>query len=185
VDVGLVGERIFLNNSGLGLYPTIVHHREMQQQRLGRSKWVAFTWALLQAFNRLPFMKVHIATDSEDLVKQTPIVFIGNNEYEVTGFDIGSRNRLDGGRLSIYVLHKIGRLSMIWLAIRALLGLLHEGDGFDRFDTREILIETAQAQLRVSIDGEVVEMSSPLRYTISPQALRVIVPAPSNQSTNE
>ncbi|MEP7220298.1 MAG: diacylglycerol kinase family protein, partial [Bacteroidota bacterium] len=45
VDVGEVNGRIFLNNSSIGLYPNIVRHREMQQERLGRSKWVALAWA--------------------------------------------------------------------------------------------------------------------------------------------
>jgi len=44
VDVGEVNRRIFLNNSSLGLYPTIVRERE-KQQRLGAGKWPAFVWA--------------------------------------------------------------------------------------------------------------------------------------------
>ncbi|HVG33349.1 MAG TPA: diacylglycerol kinase family protein, partial [Pyrinomonadaceae bacterium] len=39
VDVGEVNGRIFLNNSSLGLYPSIVRQREKQQERLGRGKW--------------------------------------------------------------------------------------------------------------------------------------------------
>ena len=45
VDVGEVNDRIFLNNSSLGLYPDIVRDREKQQRRLGRGKWPAAAWA--------------------------------------------------------------------------------------------------------------------------------------------
>ncbi|HZI88057.1 MAG TPA: diacylglycerol kinase family protein, partial [Pyrinomonadaceae bacterium] len=38
VDVAQVNDRIFLNNSSLGLYPRLVHERE-KQQRLGLRKW--------------------------------------------------------------------------------------------------------------------------------------------------
>src|SRR6266851_2236389 len=41
VDVGKVNSRNFLNNSSLGLYPTIVSERE-KKQRLGAGKWPAF-----------------------------------------------------------------------------------------------------------------------------------------------
>ena len=41
VDLGEVNGTIFVNNSSLGLYPHIVRSREQQQERLGRSKWVA------------------------------------------------------------------------------------------------------------------------------------------------
>ena len=49
VDVARVNDQIFLNNSSLGLYPTIVKMRDEQQQRLGRGKWPAFLWALVMA----------------------------------------------------------------------------------------------------------------------------------------
>src|SRR6267143_4263041 len=49
VDVGEVNGRIFLNNSSLGLYPTIVSERE-KKQRLGSGKWPAFVWAAVTVF---------------------------------------------------------------------------------------------------------------------------------------
>jgi diacylglycerol kinase family enzyme len=42
VDVAEVNGQIFLNNSGLGLYPKIVRHREKLQDQLGHGKWPAF-----------------------------------------------------------------------------------------------------------------------------------------------
>src|SRR5436190_19053332 len=43
VDVAEVNGQIFLNNSSLGLYPTIVRER-VKHQRLGSGKWPAFLW---------------------------------------------------------------------------------------------------------------------------------------------
>ena len=37
-------------------------------------------------------------------------------------------------------------------------------------------IETRRARIRVSTDGEVTEMDTPLRYRLRPGALRVLVP---------
>jgi YegS/Rv2252/BmrU family lipid kinase len=184
VDVGEVQDRIFLNNSGLGLYPEIVQHREAQEQRLGRSKWVAFTWALGGALTRLPLLQLHIATDKEELVRQTPLLFIGNNDYTINGFALGSRARLDRGHLSIYLTPKVGRLSLVWLALRAMLGLLHQGDSFEALTAREVWIETRPPKVHVSIDGEVCAMQSPLHYRLSPGALRVIVPASQDQTSS-
>ncbi len=48
VDAAEVNNRIFLNNSSLGLYPMIVRERE-KHQRLGFGKWPAFAWATIQA----------------------------------------------------------------------------------------------------------------------------------------
>ena len=44
VDLGEVNGHIFVNNSSLGLYPSIVRERE-KQQRLGSGKWPAYVWA--------------------------------------------------------------------------------------------------------------------------------------------
>ncbi|HEX6506614.1 MAG TPA: diacylglycerol kinase family protein [Chloroflexota bacterium] len=36
VDVATVNDRVFLNNSSIGLYPEMVHLREAEEQRLGK-----------------------------------------------------------------------------------------------------------------------------------------------------
>ncbi len=79
VDVAEVNGRIFLNNSSLGLYPTIVRERE-KQQRLGSGKWPAFVWAALAVFRQYPFLHVGLVAGGEKMRLKTPFVFIGN-EY--------------------------------------------------------------------------------------------------------
>src|SRR5512141_2280718 len=49
VDVGEVNGRVFVNNSGLGIYPQIVAEREAEQERRGTGKWAAFARAALDA----------------------------------------------------------------------------------------------------------------------------------------
>ena len=78
VDVGQVNERIFLNNSSLGLYPDIVRDREKQQRRLGRGKWPAAAWATIAALRRYPFLSVRLTIDGAQHARSTPFVFIGS-----------------------------------------------------------------------------------------------------------
>ena len=177
VDVGEVEGRIFLNNSSLGLYPSIVRHREKQQERLGRGKWPAFFWATLTMLKRYPFLNVRLSTDDQRLVRSTPFVFVGNNEYEMESFDIGARSCLDAGHLSLYVAHRTGRLGLLRLAWRALFGGLRDAEDFDALCTTEVFIQTRRPKrLRVATDGEVTIMTTPLHYRVRPGALRVIVP---------
>jgi diacylglycerol kinase family enzyme len=177
VDVGEVEGRIFLNNSSLGLYPSIVRHREKQQERLGRGKWPAFLWATLSVLKRYPFLNVRLSTDEQRLIRRTPFVFVGNNEYQMESFDIGARSCIDAGHLSLYVAHRTGRLGLIRLAWRALFGGLREAEDFDALCTKEVFIETRRPKrLRVATDGEVTVMTTPLHYRVRPAALRVLVP---------
>lgn len=180
VDAGEVNGRIFLNNSSLGLYPDIVRDREKQQRRLGRGKWPAFFWAALTTLRRYPFLNVTICLNNEEHKRRSPFIFIGNNEYLMEGFDIGVRERLDSGRLCLYVTHRTGRLGLLMLALRALFGRLQEAKDFDCVAAKEFLIETQRKRARVATDGEVIVMETPLRYRIRPGALKVIVPEDAN-----
>ena len=175
VDVGEVNGHVFLNNASLGLYPSIVRERE-KQQRLGRSKWLAFLWATLTVFRRYPFLHVRLSVDGQAFVRRTPFVFIGNNEYEMDNFNIGGRGCLNAGLLSLYVTHRTGRWGLLRLALRALLGRLREAKDFDALCAKEVWIETRRKRLHVATDGEITVMSTPLHCRVRPGALRVIVP---------
>lgn len=182
VDVGEVNGTVFLNNSSLGLYPSIVRHREKQQQRLGRGKWPAFIWATLTMLKRYPFLNVRLSTDEQRLIRHTPFVFIGNNEYEMESFNVGARSCIDAGHLSLYVAHRTGRMGLLRLAWRALFGGLRDEQDFDAMCTKEIWIETRRPKrLRVATDGEVTVMTTPLHYRVRPGALRVLVPENSDE----
>ncbi len=176
VDVAEVNGRVFINNSSLGLYPDMVRDRERQQSRLGRGKWHSFLWASLSVLRRFPFLVVRIEVEStkEDFV--TPVVFIGNNEYQMQGFDIGARESLQGGVLSIYIVKKQRRAALVRLSLAALLGRLEQARDFEALTATELVIETHRTRVLVSADGEVQPMTSPLHYRIRPRALRVIVP---------
>jgi YegS/Rv2252/BmrU family lipid kinase len=177
VDVGEVNDRIFLNNSSLGLYPSIVRHREKQQEQLGRGKWPAFIWATLTMLKRYPFLSVRLSTDDERMIRHTPFVFVGNNEYEMESFNIGARSCIDAGQLSLYVAHRTSRLGLLRLAWRALFGGLRDEEDFSAMCTKEVWIETRHPKrLRVATDGEVTIMTTPLHYRVRPGALRVLVP---------
>lgn len=176
VDVGEVNERVFLNNSSLGLYPDIVHDREKQQRRLGRGKWLAAFWATIAALRRFPFLDVRLRVNDAEHARRTPFVFIGNNEYTMAGLAIGERALLDGGKLSLYMARHPHRLGLLRMALRALLGQLKHQRDVDILLAEEMEIASHHAQLRVATDGEVNLMATPLRYRIRPGALTVITP---------
>ena len=176
VDVGEVNRRVFINNSSLGIYPHIVHRRIVEQMRLRIGKWPAFIWASMRAFRRFPFLDLRIELKGETLRRKTPFLFVGNNEYEMTGFRIGARRRLDAGKLGIYLTHRVGRWGLIRLAGRALLGHLSQEKDFEAYLVDEAFVETHRHLILVATDGEARWMELPLHYRSRPGALRVIAP---------
>jgi diacylglycerol kinase family enzyme len=176
VDVGEVNGRVFINNSSLGIYPHIVHRRVAEQMRLRIGKWPAFIWASMHAFRRFPFLDLRIEVKGETLRRKTAFLFIGNNEYEMTGFRIGARRRLDAGKLGLYLTHRVGRWGLIRVALRALLGHLNQEKDFEAYLVEEAFVEAPRHFILVAADGEVRWMESPLHYRSRPGVLRVIVP---------
>lgn len=176
VDVGEVNGRIFLNNSSIGFYPRIVQERE-REQRQGRSKWVAFAQAAALMFKKS--RTLHVELDEDHSGRQsydTPFVFVGNNRYAVAGLEIGTRAILDGGKLWVCAAPYAGRLSLIALALEALLGFVRDAD-LAAFETDQTNVRMRRDHVRVAADGEVKVMRTPLHYRSRPGALRVVVPA--------
>src|SRR3954471_256996 len=176
VDVAEVNGRIFINNSNLGLYPQIVSRREAQQQQLARGKWTAFFWAALQALRRFPFLDLRIAFEGQEIFRRTAFLFVGNNEYQIAGFNLGSRACVNGGKLGLYLTHGTGRFGLFRLAFHALFGRVDQAKDFDVFCVTDARIETRKRRLLIALDGEVERMETPLNYRIRPAALRVLVP---------
>ncbi|MBA2626734.1 MAG: diacylglycerol kinase family lipid kinase [Gemmatimonadales bacterium] len=177
VDVGQVNERIFLNNSSLGVYPRLVRLRERYQKR-GRAKWIAAFWAMLVVLRRHSFLGVRVTADGETLVRRTPFVFVGNNEYRMEGTAAGSRESLAGGQLALYLMNASGRRSLLWLAWQILRGRTQQLRELEATLVGEAEVETRRNTLQVAIDGEVVVEHGPLRYRVRPGALRVFRPLP-------
>ena len=178
VDVGEVNDRIFLNNSSIGLYPSAVAHREELRHRYGGGKWPAMFNACVDVFRRFPLLVVTLRVEDRAVALTTPFIFVGNNRYEMSLFSLGTRTSLQGGELSIYLTRNGGRMGLLRLALRALLGRLEQDRDFHSFMLPGVEIRTRRRSLWVSLDGEVVRMASPIRYGLRPRALRVLAPLP-------
>jgi diacylglycerol kinase family enzyme len=177
VDVGEVCGRIFVNNSSLGVYPRVVRLRERYGAK-GPAKWLAALWATLAVLRRHPFAGVRLVVDGEPVLRRTPFVFVGNNEYRMEGLSAGTRETLERGVLALYVMNASGRRSLVWLGFQILLGRTGQLRELDTFLLTEATIEVRRSSVGVAMDGEVVELRPPLIYRSRPGALEVFAPRP-------
>lgn len=176
VDVGEVNRRFFLNNASIGLYPAAVRQREELRHKHGGGKWVAMLQACFDVFRRYPLLSVVVRTEDQVAHVKTPFVFVGNNRYEMSLFSLGSRRTLRGGELSVYLARDGGRVALVRQALRALLGTLEQDRDFRSLVVTQMEIATPKRHVRVAVDGEVVEMATPIRYRIHPRSLWVVAP---------
>ena len=176
VDVGEVNGKSFLNNSSLGIYPDMVRERTRQEHRLGRGRRWATFWAALAALRRFPFLDLQLELDERRQHCRAPFVFVGNNNYEMSAFSIGTRKGLEDGRLSVYLSPRSTRSGLLALALRALFGRLRQARDFAAMSARSLRVESRYRELLVATDGEIGMMQTPLEYLIRPRSLIVMVP---------
>ena len=175
VDVGEVNGRIFLNNSSLGMYPRIVRLRDRYRES-GLGKWFAALWATLTVMRRRPFLGVRISAGEETVLRRTPFVFVGNNEYRMAGLHAASRESLSSGHLALYVMHAHHRRNLLGLGMRVLWRGVDRVDELELFRVTEAIVETRRSRLQIALDGEVATLHAPLVFRCRPGALAVVAP---------
>jgi diacylglycerol kinase family enzyme len=149
IDAGRAGDRLFLNNVSIGLYAGLVHERERHRFR---RRMLATARALMLAVRRRP---EPLTIDGQSVLGR--IVLVANNDYQLDLFSLGRRERLDEGRLYLYLAE--GLLPTRW-----------DSRSGDRFE-----IGSGSGVLHAAIDGEPVELEAPVELTSEPGALRVLL----------
>ena len=178
IDVAELNGRVFVNNSAVGLYPDMVQLREFEQEKRGRSKRMAMLRASITSLRHFRRHRLWISAPGLEAPIRTPLLFVGNNRYQVNLLGLGKRERLDEGELCLYAIRAKSRLHLFWAGIRGIFGKLDQQRDFITAYVSEAEISTNRPVLTLSADGETVRMETPLRYRIRPKALRLIVPAP-------
>ena len=184
VDVAEVNGTIFVNNSSVGLYAEMIRERDSQRRRLGRSKRLAMLIASLRALYHFKRRRLTIRIEGAQQPIVTPLLFIGNNDYEISLFALGRRQALDRGELCLYALLARNRRQLVSLAVRRLFGRLDQKRDFIGLTgVKAVEIETPYPALSISADGERLHMVTPLRYRIRPGALRLLMPEPARDDS--
>jgi diacylglycerol kinase family enzyme len=144
IDVGRADERLFLNNVSLGVYARLVHRREGNRRRREAFARVR-SWATVLTHRQ----QLGITIDGQAV--ETRIALVANNAYGIDFPTVGARERLDEGKLHLYV------------------------PGDERVGER-FVIDAGAGRLEAAVDGEPDVLETPIEFRIEPRALRVLVP---------
>jgi diacylglycerol kinase family enzyme len=166
VDLGMIGDRPFVNNASFGAYAEIVQSPDYRD-----NKNRTMLEMLPDLLSGPGGANLTVRTGSRTLTG-LQAVLVSNNPYGSGRVrDMGRRTRLDQGTLGILA----GRLSSTTQAV----GLLRRrqyrsitsttGDG-------EVIVDADTPTIPVGIDGEATTVGTPVHCTIRPRALRVLLP---------
>ena len=173
VDYATVNERFFVNNVSLGIYATIV------QQEGYREAKKETTQALLPQLlgqRSEPFDLQFVTPDGTE-VDGTFLIMVSNNPYVLgASLDVSQRRRLDAGRLGVFAVSASTGAQAAELITLALAGHGAASGHAYQFECEEFEVRSRSGKAYAGIDGEALELETPLRFRIHPEGLRMLVP---------
>jgi diacylglycerol kinase family enzyme len=165
IDLGVIGDRTFVNNASFGAYAEIVESPAYRDDKRGTT---------LQALpdllsgHRGAKLTAHVG---DTTVTGPQAVLVSNNQYEISDIaGLGRRARLDAGTLGFIAVTVNNALQAVMLLRGA------QGQGVTVLKAGEVVVDADTSEIPVGIDGETVMMPAPVRCTIRPKVLRVRVP---------
>lgn len=181
IQVGALNERIFLVNASLGLHPHLLEEREHYTRQYGRRRAVAL-WAgiatLMKGYRQLV---LDIELDQGRETVRTPSLFVGNNPLQLERIGLPEAEDVEQHRLAGVIVRPVGTGKLLWLALRGALGRLGEDDSVRNFSFRRLSVKHIRnaggRKVKVSTDGEIVWMQTPLTFSIAPHPLMLMVDA--------
>ena len=176
IDLGEVNGIRFINNVSLGIYPRMVEEREKITKKRGWRKWQAQILAALIAIRQMPRVKLILEDEVYQVNRFTPLVFVGNNEYQ-GGLDADSfRPVINAGKLWLCMARSLRIKALLRMIFDLSVGGIQRMENLEVRSVKKLTIRSRNRKIKVAIDGEVHELSMPLRFRSLEKALRVAVP---------
>ena len=174
IDVAEVNGQAFLCTSLLGLP---IHVAEERQKLRGAQldERVSGYFALFRNFlsNRRRFA---VEVDDGKLARKIRAlsIAISNNPLSHTPNAMLTRAKLDSGQLALYLSkHRTGG-GLVWAVLKRMLGYWDQEPEVEEVCATRIVLRSKRSKVRVSNDGEIVQIDTPLEYKIKPGILNVM-----------
>jgi diacylglycerol kinase family enzyme len=173
VDHATVGDRLFVNNVSLGVYGTIV-----QQQSYRNAKLETAMRMLPELLSREaePF-DLQFATPDGVEIEDSFVVQVSNNPYVWTPSpEFAQRSTMDSGKLGVFAVNAGNGREAAEIIERVLTGQQQHDQYLHEFTAERFEVRSRSGRVFAGIDGEAVELETPLEFSIHPRGLRMLVP---------
>jgi diacylglycerol kinase family enzyme len=126
---------------------------------------------------------LRITPPDEAPLESVVAVVISNNPYEFARWNrLGQRHRLDTGTLQVSVLDASTLDELERLLAGTLLGAIEFRPALRHWTSERLETGVVGEVVRAGVDGEPIILEAPLRFSVDPGALRVLVPEGSSAS---
>lgn len=183
IDVSLVNNVPFLCAAGIRLMPEASRIREAGRRKtspyaafIGLVRVVLYVIRRLNDHNERNFI-IHV--DGQEMILRTNALVVTNNVFTKPDRWAGrfKKKTLRFGILGLYSIQPQGIMEKMRIIWHLLNGRWTEDPAVNTFMGRDITIASKREKEPVSVDGEVMTMETPLRFSILHEGMTVLVPA--------
>jgi diacylglycerol kinase family enzyme len=172
IDLGLVGDRVFVNNATVGLYAKIVQSPAYREHKVGTA--LELLPAMLGP-DAAPFDLRFTGPDGTEHAS-AHLILVSNDRYQLgSGEGFGSRRRIDGGNLGIVAATFRSPAEIARLLESGASGRNWRPPGWVEWADASFELESGRS-VEIGIDGEAMVLDPPIRFRTLPGALRVRIP---------
>ena len=173
IDLGRVGDRPFVNNVSLGVYAEIVARPEYRDAKIQTALEVLPNVTKPGARSGLT-----VEASGHEPVVDPQVVQVSNNPYArpEEPAPSGTRPRLDTGVLGIELVAYKDAGELRQTIGHATRGTLARAKAYQTWTSDRVMVTSNDGVVPAGIDGEYVELPSPLEIRIRPRVLRIRVP---------
>jgi len=173
VDYATVNGRFFVNNVSLGVYATIVQEEGYREAKSDTTKQLL---PELLGNAEKPF-DLQFTTPEGEEVDGAFLIMVSNNPYVLgPSMDVSQRRRLDSGRLGVFAVSAATGTQAAEVVTLALAGRGSRSGHAFQFDCDSFEVRSRSGTAFAGVDGEALELPTPLRFRIHPRGLRLLVP---------
>lgn len=176
VHVATINDQIYLNNASLGLYPLFIKKRELYNQHFGRFPLNAYTSGLDVLLREHKSLKLSINVDGQKYPVATPLIFFGNNQLQLCDMKLRIAECAANGKLAGVVVAKSDRFSLLKMLLKLIQGKIEQTPDVYTFCAENIIVGCKKDKVTVAIDGELMELETPLNFSVQKSSLKVMVP---------
>ncbi len=176
VDIAYAGRFAFLNNVVFGTYTSVAESRERIRdvETIGE-KMEAITEVIgALAHSDSESYRITADGDSEDVVTNT--LMVSNNLYAGAELLRPVRERVNAGVLGLYVANSTSPFDFLTVLAEAVSGGLADPEQMIVRECKTCRIASQSASVEITIDGEAMELPSPIDISIKPRGLQALAP---------
>jgi diacylglycerol kinase family enzyme len=105
------------------------------------------------------------------------LIMVSNNPYVLgPSVDVSQRRSLETGTLGVFAVNAASGSEAARLMARSAVGLRGRDPGWHEFTCESFEVRSRGGSAFAGVDGEALDMPTPLRFRIHPRGMRVLVP---------